>query len=143
MAAGFGEQVPAVEAAAFVHHEHRRGDVDGRQGDIDHSGDPGPYRGSRGAGVLEEGVDDVDGHPGGEDRARLPPRSQLGQRPGRLLPRASLARGHLVQLGAGPLRDHGQELQLTVVVALQNPALEAAIGVGVVVVALLNELMGR
>ncbi|MEU0119099.1 hypothetical protein ABZ281_02195 [Streptomyces sp. NPDC006265] len=32
---------------------------------------------------------------------------------------------------------------LTVVVALQNPALGAAIGVGVVVVALLNELMGR
>jgi GNAT superfamily N-acetyltransferase len=55
--ADFGEQVPAVEAAAFVHHERRRGDVDGRQGDVDHSGDPGPDRGSRGAGVFEEGVD--------------------------------------------------------------------------------------
>jgi len=54
VAAGFGQQVPAVEAAAFVHHEHRRGDVDGRQGDVDHGGDPGPDRGSRGAGVLEE-----------------------------------------------------------------------------------------
>ncbi|MFJ2565759.1 hypothetical protein ACIO02_22855 [Streptomyces sp. NPDC087568] len=29
----FGEQVPAVEATAVVHHEHRRGDVDGRQSD--------------------------------------------------------------------------------------------------------------
>nr|WP_175430205.1 hypothetical protein [Streptomyces hawaiiensis] len=118
----FGEQVPTVEAAAFVHHEHRRGDVDGRQGHIDHGGDPGPDRRSRSrsrsrsAGVLEEGVDDVDGHPGGEDRARLPPRAQLRERPGRLLRRASLAGGHPVQLGAGPLGDHGQELQLTVVV---------------------------
>ncbi|MCI0384738.1 hypothetical protein [Streptomyces sp. CNQ085] len=32
---------------------------------------------------------------------------------------------------------------LTVVVALYHPALGAAIGIGVVVVALLNELMGR
>ncbi|SEB58882.1 hypothetical protein SAMN05216482_0064 [Streptomyces sp. PAN_FS17] len=32
---------------------------------------------------------------------------------------------------------------VTVVVALHHPALGAAIGVGVVVVALLNELMGR
>jgi hypothetical protein len=32
---------------------------------------------------------------------------------------------------------------ITVVVALRHPALGAAIGVGVVVVALLNELMGR
>ncbi|MFF1496636.1 hypothetical protein [Streptomyces sp. NPDC058304] len=39
-AAGFGEQVPAVEAA--VHHEGDRGDVDGRQGDVDNLGDPGP-----------------------------------------------------------------------------------------------------
>ncbi|GAA3914383.1 hypothetical protein GCM10023084_77570 [Streptomyces lacrimifluminis] len=116
MAAGFGEQVPAVEAATFVHHEHRRGDVDGRQGDVDHGGDPGPDRGSRGTGVLEEGVDDVDGHPGGEDRARLPPRAQLRERLGLLLGRAGLAGGHLVQLGAGPFGDHGQELQLAVVV---------------------------
>jgi hypothetical protein len=28
--AGFGEQVPAVEEAVLVHHEHHRGDVDGR-----------------------------------------------------------------------------------------------------------------
>ncbi|WP_328335983.1 MULTISPECIES: hypothetical protein [unclassified Streptomyces] len=27
VAAGFGEQVPAVEAAAVVHHEHHRGVV--------------------------------------------------------------------------------------------------------------------
>ncbi|MER6384777.1 hypothetical protein [Streptomyces sp. NPDC001250] len=33
VAAGFSEQVPALEPAAAVHHEHRRGDVDGRQGD--------------------------------------------------------------------------------------------------------------
>ncbi|MGW1171379.1 hypothetical protein [Streptomyces sp. NPDC002550] len=36
--AGFGQQVPAVEPAAAAHHEHRRGDVDGRQGDVDDSG---------------------------------------------------------------------------------------------------------
>jgi hypothetical protein len=53
VAAGFGKQVPAVEAAAVVHHEHRRGDVDGRQGDVDHDGDPGPDRRSRGTRVLE------------------------------------------------------------------------------------------
>ncbi|MGW2102677.1 hypothetical protein ACWCPX_34305 [Streptomyces olivaceoviridis] len=75
VAAGFGKQVPAVEAAAVVHHEHGRGDVDGRQGDVDHGCDPGPDRGCRSAGVVEEGVDDGDGHPGGEDRARLPPRA--------------------------------------------------------------------
>ncbi|TQK86887.1 hypothetical protein FB563_7044 [Streptomyces puniciscabiei] len=40
MTAGFGEQVPTVEPAAAVHHGHSRGDVDGRQGDIDHGGDP-------------------------------------------------------------------------------------------------------
>ncbi|GHA75684.1 hypothetical protein GCM10010345_92350 [Streptomyces canarius] len=38
VAAGFGKQVPAVEVAAAVHHEHCRGDVDGRQGDVDHGG---------------------------------------------------------------------------------------------------------
>lgn len=91
VAAGFGEQVPAVEAAAVVHHEHPRGDVDSRQGDVDHGGDPGPDRGSRSTGVLEEGVNDVDGHPGSEDRAPLPPRAQLGERLGLLLGRASLA----------------------------------------------------
>lgn len=31
MASGFGEQVPAVEAPAPVHQEHRRSDVDGRR----------------------------------------------------------------------------------------------------------------
>ncbi|WP_412074655.1 hypothetical protein ACLF6K_00280 [Streptomyces xanthophaeus] len=108
MSARFGEQVPTVEAAAVVHHEHRRGDVDGRQRYVDHGGDPGPDRRSRGAGVFEEGVDDVDGHPRGEDRARLPPRAQLRERPGLLLGRAGLAGGDLVQLGAGPLGDHGQ-----------------------------------
>ncbi|POX58774.1 hypothetical protein C3492_35960 [Streptomyces sp. Ru62] len=56
VAAGAGKQVPAVEAAAVVHHEHGRGDVDGRQGDVNHGGDPGPDRGSRGAGVLEGGA---------------------------------------------------------------------------------------
>ncbi|MFF5257109.1 hypothetical protein ACFY4K_34495 [Streptomyces leeuwenhoekii] len=33
--AGVGKQVSAVEVAIAVHHEHRRGDVDGRQGDVD------------------------------------------------------------------------------------------------------------
>ncbi|MFE2749525.1 hypothetical protein ACFXKX_35295 [Streptomyces scopuliridis] len=42
--AGFGEQMSAVEPAAAVHHEHPRGDVDGRQGDVAHGGDPGPDR---------------------------------------------------------------------------------------------------
>ncbi|MDX3697849.1 hypothetical protein PV726_48385 [Streptomyces europaeiscabiei] len=116
VASGFGEQVPPVEAAALVHHEHGRGDVDGRQGDVDHGGDPGPDGSSRGAGVLEEGVDDVDGHLGGADRAVLPLLAQLREGLGLLLGRAGLAGGHLVQLGAGPLGDHGQELQLTVVV---------------------------
>ncbi|GDY70886.1 hypothetical protein SAV31267_003710 [Streptomyces avermitilis] len=116
VAAGFGEQVPAVEAAAVVHHEHGRSDVDGRQGDVDHGSDPGPDRRSRGAGVLAEGVDDVDGHPGGEDRAGLPQCAQLRERPGLLLGRAGLAGGDLVQLGVGPFGDHGQELQLAVVV---------------------------
>ncbi|MER6406267.1 hypothetical protein ABT269_22680 [Streptomyces viridosporus] len=85
VAADFGEQVPTVETAAVVHHEHRRGDVDGRQCYVDHDGDPGPDRSSRGAGVLEQGVDDVDDHPRGEDRARLPPLAQLRERPGLLL----------------------------------------------------------
>nr|WP_244941955.1 hypothetical protein [Streptomyces rubrogriseus] len=115
VAAGFGEEVAAVEAAA-VHHEHGRGDVDGRQGDVDHGGDPSPDRDGCGAGVLEEGVDDVGGDTGGEDRARLPPRAQLREQPGRLLGRAGLAGGDGVQLGAGPLGDHGQEQRLAVVV---------------------------
>ncbi len=116
MAGGFGEQVPAVETPALVHHEHRRSDVDGRQRDVDHGGDPGPDRRRRGARVVEKGGDEVGGHPGGEDRARLPPRAQLRERPGRLLRRTSPAGGDLVDLGAGPLGDHGQELQLAVVV---------------------------
>ncbi|MDQ0745820.1 hypothetical protein QF034_000051 [Streptomyces africanus] len=45
VAAGFGEQVTAVEAAVLVHHEHRGGDGEGRQGDVDHGRDPGPDRG--------------------------------------------------------------------------------------------------
>lgn len=113
--AGFGEQVPTVEAPALVHHEHCRGDVDGRQGDVDHSGDPGPNRRSRGTGVLEEGGNDVGSDTRGEDRARLPPRAQLRERPGRLLGRAGLAGGDLVQLGAGAFGDHGQEPRLAVV----------------------------
>lgn len=40
--AGFGEQVSAVEAAAAVHHEHRRGDVDGRKGGRRQRQRPGP-----------------------------------------------------------------------------------------------------
>ncbi|GHF34945.1 hypothetical protein GCM10017776_61720 [Streptomyces griseoluteus] len=55
--------MPVVEAAAFVHHEHRRGDVDSRQGEVDHGGDPGPDHRRRGAGVLEEGVEPA-GRPG-------------------------------------------------------------------------------
>ncbi|MFE2037641.1 hypothetical protein ACFXBB_31210 [Streptomyces scopuliridis] len=42
MAAGFGKQVPPVEQAAAVHHEHARGDLDSRQGDIDHRSRRGP-----------------------------------------------------------------------------------------------------
>ncbi|MEW2709104.1 hypothetical protein AB0948_29510 [Streptomyces koyangensis] len=68
VAVGFGEQVPTVEAPAVGHHEHGRSDVDGRQGDVDHGGDSGPDRRSRGAGVLDEGGDDVGGDTGGEDR---------------------------------------------------------------------------
>ncbi|BBC92252.1 hypothetical protein SRO_1076 [Streptomyces rochei] len=116
MAAGFSEQVAAVEAAAVVHHEHRRGDVDSRQRYVDHGGSPGPDHRRRGAGVFEEGVDDVDVHTGGEDRTRLPPRAQLRARPGLLLGRAGLAGGDLVELGAGPLGDHEQEPRLAVVV---------------------------
>ncbi|WP_411138083.1 hypothetical protein [Streptomyces sp. C10] len=41
VASGFGEQVPALEPAAAVHHEHPRGDVDGRQSDVDHRDTPG------------------------------------------------------------------------------------------------------
>ncbi|WP_411126292.1 hypothetical protein [Streptomyces sp. x-19] len=37
----FGEQGTAMEPAATVHDEHHRGDVNGRQGDVDHSRDPG------------------------------------------------------------------------------------------------------
>ncbi|MFI0829644.1 hypothetical protein ACH4Q7_35170 [Streptomyces roseolus] len=73
VAAGFSEQVPAMEAAAVIHHERGRGDVDGRQGDVDNGRDPGPDRGGRGAGVVEEGGDDVGGDLEGEDRAHLPP----------------------------------------------------------------------
>ncbi|MFD3549625.1 tyrosine-type recombinase/integrase [Streptomyces sp. NPDC058655] len=58
-AAGLGEQVPAVEPAVAVHHEHHRRDVNGRQGDVDHGGDPGPDPGGCGAGALEERVDDA------------------------------------------------------------------------------------
>jgi hypothetical protein len=71
--ASFGEQVPTAEPVAAVHHEHRRGDVHGRQGDIDHGGDPGPDGRRCGRGVLQEGVDGVGGHPGGADRARFVP----------------------------------------------------------------------
>ncbi|MER6571692.1 hypothetical protein ABT288_37350 [Streptomyces sp. NPDC001093] len=63
--AGFGEQVPAVEPAAVVHHEHRRGDVDGRQRYVDHGGNPRPDGRRCGTGVLEKGIDDLDGHSGG------------------------------------------------------------------------------
>ncbi|WP_306324786.1 hypothetical protein [Streptomyces venezuelae] len=42
MTAGFSEQMPTVETAALVHHEHRRGDVDGRQGDVNHGRERGP-----------------------------------------------------------------------------------------------------
>ncbi|MFE5998851.1 hypothetical protein ACFQ6C_18560 [Streptomyces sp. NPDC056454] len=40
VAADFSQQVPAVEAAPVVHHEHRRGDVDGRQRDVDRCRNP-------------------------------------------------------------------------------------------------------
>jgi hypothetical protein len=44
---GFGEQEPVLEPAFVVPHEHRRGDVDGRQSDIDQGGGSGPDRRSR------------------------------------------------------------------------------------------------
>ncbi|MFF5402940.1 hypothetical protein ACFY8K_02220 [Streptomyces misionensis] len=78
-----------MDPAAAVHHEHHRGDVDGRQGDVDHGDDSSPDGGGCGAGVLEEGGDDVGA--------------------GLLLRRARHLRGHPVQLGAGPLGDHGQD----------------------------------
>ncbi|MGF6940244.1 hypothetical protein BKA18_000036 [Streptomyces auratus] len=40
-----GGRVSAVESSAAVHYEHPRGDVDRRQRDIDHRGDPGADRG--------------------------------------------------------------------------------------------------
>ncbi|MET9461542.1 hypothetical protein ABZY05_42020 [Streptomyces canus] len=77
MTAGFGEQVAAVEAAVLVHDEHGGGD--GRQADVDHGGDPGPDRGGRGAGALEERVDEVGA--GGEEVPRTfsPVLAQLRQ----------------------------------------------------------------
>ncbi|MFE9299400.1 hypothetical protein [Streptomyces niveus] len=55
---GFGEQVPGVEPAAAVHHEHHRGDVHRRQRNVDHGRNLGP--GSRAAaGALEERVDEI------------------------------------------------------------------------------------
>lgn len=125
MAAGFGEQVPAMEAPALVHHEHRRGDIDDRQRDVDRGRDSGPDRRSCGAGVLEEGVDDVGGDLGGEDRAHLPPGAQLREWLGLLLGWAGLAGGDLVHLGAGPLGDHRQEPRLAVVVDGGDAALLA------------------
>ncbi|MFJ3445774.1 hypothetical protein ACIPM2_31885 [Streptomyces sp. NPDC086081] len=102
--------------SSLVHYEHRRGDVDGRQGDVDCGCDAGPDRCGCGAGVLEEGVDDVGGDLAGEDRTHLPPGAQLRERLGLLLGRTDLAGGDLVHLGAGPHGDHGQEFQLAVVV---------------------------
>jgi hypothetical protein len=61
------EHVVAVEATVLVHHEHRGGDGDGRQTDVDHGGDPGPDRSVCGAGALEQGVDEAGA--GGEERA--------------------------------------------------------------------------
>ncbi|MEF3117630.1 hypothetical protein [Streptomyces chrestomyceticus] len=81
--AGFGEQVPAVEPAATVHHEHRRGDVDRRQGDVHHRGDPGPDGDGRSASALEERVHQVGTEV--QDGARLPRGAQLRERPGLLL----------------------------------------------------------
>ncbi|MCZ1000851.1 hypothetical protein O1M63_26855 [Streptomyces mirabilis] len=50
------------------------------------------------------------------DRARLPPRAQLRERPGLLLGRAGHLRRDPVQLGAGLLGDLGRELQVAVVI---------------------------
>ncbi|MFC8016319.1 hypothetical protein [Streptomyces cinereoruber] len=47
-----------MEAPAVVHHEHGRGDVDGRQGDVDQGGDPGHRHGCT-AGVVEAGPEPV------------------------------------------------------------------------------------
>jgi hypothetical protein len=43
VAAGFGEQVPAVKATVLVHHEHR-----GRDGDVEGGGDAVLYFSGRG-----------------------------------------------------------------------------------------------
>lgn len=79
VAASFGTQVPTVEPATAVHHEHARGDVDGRHGDIDHRGNTGNTPASAGrtrrcGGTLRhwsehpriggEDVDDVAAGPG-------------------------------------------------------------------------------
>ncbi|WP_328761117.1 hypothetical protein [Streptomyces sp. NBC_00272] len=37
-----------------MHHEHDRGDVDGRQGHVNHGDDSGPNRGGGRAGALKE-----------------------------------------------------------------------------------------
>ncbi|BDH12839.1 hypothetical protein HOK021_40180 [Streptomyces hygroscopicus] len=78
MAAGFGEQMPAVEPAAAVHHDHRGDDGDGRQADVDHGGDAGSDRRGRGAGVLTKGVDEMGAGEEGP-RAGPPVVSQLLQ----------------------------------------------------------------
>lgn len=46
--------LPAAEAPVAVHHEHDRGDVDGRQGHVNHGDDSGPNRGGGRAGALKE-----------------------------------------------------------------------------------------
>ncbi len=116
VAAGFGEQSAAVEAAVLVHHEHRGGDGDGRQADVDHGRDAGPDRVRCGAGALEEGVDEVGA--GGEEGAgtAVPVLAQLSEGAGPRLRGAGLAGGDPVQLRPCPLGDHGSELQVPVVV---------------------------
>ncbi|BBC29020.1 hypothetical protein SGFS_003110 [Streptomyces graminofaciens] len=116
VAASFGEQVAAVEVAAAVHHEHAGGDRDGRQADVDHGRDPGPDHGSRGAGALEEGVDEADGV--GEERActPVPVLAQLRKGAGPRLRGAGLAGGYPVQLRPCPLGDLRCELEVAVVV---------------------------
>nr|WP_173909688.1 hypothetical protein [Streptomyces sp. 2323.1] len=116
VAACFGEQVAAVEVAVAVHHEHRGGDVDGRQADVDHGGDPGSDRSGRGAGALKKGVDEVGA--GGKEgpRAGPPVVAQLRQGAGLRLGRAGLASSDPVQLRPCRLGDLGRELQVPVVV---------------------------
>ncbi|MGW1710529.1 hypothetical protein ACWCP8_34860 [Streptomyces sp. NPDC002206] len=100
VAAGFGEQVPALERAA--HHVHHGDSVDGGQGDVDNRPRPRPHRcGCRPRPLCQL----VDGAGAERPDRRLPSAvAQFGQRSRRLaLRRARPVCGLLVQRVGGPL----------------------------------------